>query len=391
VTASPEPVISIGVDVPLSGPDGGPGNTVLNGIRFAIDEQPRISGYRLTLEQFDDSLNGNQSPARGVSNVRSMLADPNVVGMIGPYGATVAAAEIPVAGAGQMAMVNPVNSNACLTKDVPICAGMAAQIRGSRPNNYFRMSSTDELQGPAMADFAGQDLAAMRVAVASDSDAYGKMLADTFTAELVRNGGAAVVRQDFSVQAPIDFHDFLSRAKDKSAQAVFFGGLVKNRGCLIRAQMEDVFTAAIPELGGQGLALSDQCIRDAAPYSTGLYATASSVDADALPSAATALSKFRAAYPAASAYGVYTIPAYEATRILISAIGRAIAAAGGNRPTRESVRAILAQTNAFPTSLGPVSFDANGDSTLRWVSVYAVLGAPAHWQFVTQTNYTPAT
>jgi branched-chain amino acid transport system substrate-binding protein len=64
--------------------------------------------------------------------------------------------------------------------------------------------------------------------------------------------------------------------------------------------------------------------------------------------------------------------AYDAANILMTAIGNAIKANGGNRPSRKQVRDEMAKITSFPGVIGTYGFDQNGDTTLKIVSVYLV-------------------
>src|SRR5256712_8872291 len=164
-------------------------------------------GNAIELVTADDGAagGGSASPDRGAANVRSFLADANVGAMIGPFDGAVARKEIPLANVAGLARVSPATSNPCLTRDVympallnpartPISckvAGLplASDLRPSHANNFFRLTTTDELQGAAAADFAVEKLHVLRAAVITDHELYGQGLAGAFTARLVPRGG----------------------------------------------------------------------------------------------------------------------------------------------------------------------------------------------------------
>jgi branched-chain amino acid transport system substrate-binding protein len=64
--------------------------------------------------------------------------------------------------------------------------------------------------------------------------------------------------------------------------------------------------------------------------------------------------------------------AYDAANALMQAIGRAVNDASGSVPTRDQVRQEMAKTKAFKGVIGTYNFDANGDTDLKIVSIYAV-------------------
>jgi len=62
--------------------------------------------------------------------------------------------------------------------------------------------------------------------------------------------------------------------------------------------------------------------------------------------------------------------AADSAGILIQAIGRAINAANGKMPTREQVRAEVAKTKNYQGALGSTTFDSNGDTNVKIISIY---------------------
>ena len=89
-----------------------------------------------------------------------------------------------------------------------------------------------------------------------------------------------------------------------------------------------------------------------------------------VPGAASAITAFRKAFPDANDFGGYTMQAYDAANALMQAIDRAVTDAGGNKPTREQVRAEMAKTKGFAGVIGTYDFDKNGDNNLKIVSIY---------------------
>jgi ABC-type branched-subunit amino acid transport system substrate-binding protein len=84
---------------------------------------------------------------------------------------------------------------------------------------------------------------------------------------------------------------------------------------------------------------------------------------------------FKKAFPSKDDFGAYTMPAYDSAKILIAAIGRAIKANNGNKPSREAVRAEVAKTKDFKGVLGTYSFDQRGDTTQKIISIYEAKAA----------------
>jgi branched-chain amino acid transport system substrate-binding protein len=400
VPAVPAKTITIGVDLPLTGAERRAGLTTLNGINFFVRHHPTLNGFTILVDAHDDS-------AGGLLNVNAFIANPHVVVMIGPFDSNVARAEIPLANAARLAMVSPATSSRCLTKEpfLPVAlnplrtvisckaAGLPspADLRPIGVNNYFRLSTTDDLQGPAAADYASRRLHLLRIAVLSDREAYGQGLANSFASRFNRLGGTVVDRQDLDPSRAADVTAFLQRAKKDGAQGVYFGGTSANGGCGVRSQMAGVFEAgdAAPFFGGDGIALDPACVKDAGTNVTGIYATVPVVDAERLDSAKSVIQAFKIDYGRPRDFGPFTLAAYDATAVVYDALDRAIKAAHGNIPFRDGVLAQLASTSKFAGATGTFGFDPAGDTTLRVVSIFKPTAAKlmSSWTWVDAVDY----
>jgi branched-chain amino acid transport system substrate-binding protein len=396
--------IKIGVDFPESGAETSNGVPALNGVRYAVSTTGSTDGFTLEVSNLDDAVAGVHDPAKGAQNMAQFVDDTKVLGVIGPFNSSVAKAEIPVTNRASLVQISPANTNPCLTKPVYIPAALSggAEIScadgagytpsGLRPtgvNNYFRVATTDDYQGPAVADYALNTLHLTMVAVASDNEAYGKGIADTFSARFKNKNGTVVYRQDFPNASHIsDFKSFLQTAKGKGAQAVYAGGTNSNNLCIMRNQMSGIFPSTAQFLGGDGLVNGD-CLKDAANEAPNIFASIATVDASGNPAAKSTIDGFKKAYPNSSDFGAYTMPAYDATKILIQAIHLAIQANNGNMPSRAQVLAQMTKVN-YTGVLGHTTFDSNGDTTAKVISIYqskATSDAGSTAPLTTQGNY----
>lgn len=362
--------IKIGVDLPESGAAASSGLPTLHGVEYAvkvINDAGGLEGYKFEVSNFDDAVNGAYNEQKGVQNVQQMIGDSKVLGMVGPFNSAVAKAEIPVAAAEHFTMVSPANTNPCLTKDLPTCTYHPQDLRKGNPNNYFRVVTTDDFQGPAMADYAYKNLNIKNIAVLSDSTVFGKGISDAFQVEFAKLGGT-YKRLDYPGQTQTDFRSFLSQFKASGAQGLYVGGTDDQKACVARSQMVAV-GFNVPYLGGDGIETS-QCIDDAGSNNLNINATSAGADATQVPGAKATLDGYRKAFPGPHDLGGYTIQAYDAATALMQAIGRAIKDNGGNVPSREQVRASMAATKGFQGAIGTYNFDANGDTDLRVVSIY---------------------
>jgi branched-chain amino acid transport system substrate-binding protein len=382
--------ITIGVSLPLSGAEASQGTPTKNGVLFYISQHPTIDGFTLKVDAKDYAVNGSPDASKGASTMQEFIANASVLGIVGTFDSGVARAEIPLANQVGLSMISPANTNPCLTKTVYIpstlrtngqdvtCkdAGLPApaDLRTAHPdkNNYFRLATTDDLQGPASSLYAYKTLKLTKVAVISNNSVYGKGIADTFTAEFVKLGGTVVKRQDYDPANTNDFKAFLTSAKALGAQGIYYGGLAADKGCVIRNQMTGIFPTgeATPFMGGDGIAQDPTCTRTAGQNAIGVFGTVASVNPDNVPTAASTIAAFKAAYPTSSDYGSYTMVAYDCAGVLVAAIDRAIKANNNSMPTREQVRAQVATTSGYAGVTGTIGFNAAGDNSAAIVSLY---------------------
>ncbi|OLB87606.1 MAG: hypothetical protein AUI15_29395 [Actinobacteria bacterium 13_2_20CM_2_66_6] len=323
--------IKIGSDLPVCTVGG---QAVQNGIQFAINQKNAaggVNGYSIQFQGFDDCRQGSYNADAGVENVQKMLGDSKFLGMIGPYNSAVAKAEIPIASPQHFVMISPSNTNPCLTKDLSTCSYHPQDLRAGNANNYWRVVTTDDYQGPAMADYMYKQQSITNVAILDDSTVFGVGIASAFEAEFKKLGGTVAKHSSYK--------------KDQQGR---FGG-------------------------GDGIETTD-CIDQATGNEQGILATSAGADATQVQGAAQTIADFRKAFPGPNDFGGYTMQAYDATNALMAAIGRAINNANGSTPTRDQVRSEMAKTKGFVGVIGTYDFDEKGDTSLKIVSIYVVNG-----------------
>src|SRR5579859_1875474 len=251
----------IGTDFPVCTVGG---QSTQNGVDFAakkVNDGGGIEGFTVEVTANDDCVNGSYNADKGVQNVQSMISDSKVLGMIGPYNSAVAKAEIPIASAQHFTMISPSNTNPCLTKDLSTCTYHPQDLRKGNPNNYFRVVTTDDYQGPAMADFAYKNLKITKIGVLSDSTVFGIGIADAFQVEFQKLGGT-FKRMDYKKDQVSDFRSDLIAFKDFGAGGLYVGGTDDQNACVARSQMTSI-GFSVPYFGGDGIETTD-CIDQAA-------------------------------------------------------------------------------------------------------------------------------
>ncbi|MFI5091496.1 MAG: branched-chain amino acid ABC transporter substrate-binding protein, partial [Terriglobales bacterium] len=261
----------------------------------------------------------------------------------------------------------------CLTKPAAppliVCSYHASDLRNGNPNNYWRVVTTDDYQGPAMADYFYKTLNVHNIGILDDSTVFGVGISGAFEVEFKKLGGTTT-HSEYQKATTSDWKSILLKFQSAGAQGVYAGGTDDQNICIPRKQMKDIGWN-VPFGGGDGIETTN-CIDQASGNEIGVYATSAGADATRVPGAAATIAAFRKAFPGPNDFGGYTMQGYDAANALMAAIGRAINDANGSMPTREQVRAEMAKTKGFVGVIGTYDFDANGDTSLKIVSIYAI-------------------
>lgn len=375
-SSPPQPTILIASDFP------GPFTVALRqAIQLAVAQHSQIGTLRLSYLPLDDSLGGFASAALGVQNVKHMIADPSVMGMIGPFNSYVIRDEIPRANKFDLVMLSPSSTDACLTRP-PFCNAQLRALHASRPTNFFRIAAPDYHQGTGMARLTAS-LHIKRVAAFNEWGDDGNLLLDHFTTELDLRGGSVVLRQDLPSTTSA-FSDFLAKAKASNAEAIYAVGdtNTSNAICAVARQMKRDFAYFFVT---DGLTGNDGCV----PADAKTYGTYVDVDPtnSTNPAAIDAVRAYRKAYPHTKQIADYTFAAYDCALILIDAITRVVQANGGGAPTRAQVLAAVAHGQFSDGVTGSYSFDMNGDAVSPMMAVWQVENG--HWAYLKQIDVGP--
>jgi len=387
--------IKICTELPVSGGDASAGKPAENGVKLAIkqaNDKHAIPGYTIVQVAYDDvGSSGTHDPTVGANNIRAATGDALVAGCVGPFNSSVAQAELPIANQAPLALISPSNTNETLTKPQ---YGKTAQYRPSGKVTYFRVCTTDDIQGPAMADYYYKQLNVKSVFIIDDTEAYGAGIAKNFETRFKSLGGNVLghVQADKSVT---DFKPILTQAAALHPDAIYFGGNDSTGGIRLRTQMVQVAGLdKIPFGGGDGME-TDSFRTSTGAAGVGTLATVAAVNPDTLDSAKQFKIDFKAMFPNSADYGAYSANAYDAANILIQSIKKALdggasnaknsSDTAGGQSFRQAVIDQIAKIN-YDGVIGKTTFDENGDTSNRWISVYQ-LGA-SDWTFKYQLQFT---
>jgi branched-chain amino acid transport system substrate-binding protein len=385
-TATPAATIKIATDLPVSGKDESSGKPAQDGAQLAVDQanaNHTVPNVTFVFDPKDDvGPSGLHDPTVGAANVTALVSDAEVAGIVGPFNSSVAKAEMPITNQAPLAQISPANTNPCLTKDTSAsgCSGANDLVPTLRPTskvNYFRVATTDDHQGPAGADYLYKQNV-KKVYVIDDAETYGIGIANAFIGEW-KNIGGTLLGHSSEPSTTTSYVSLLTQIAAMHPDGIYFGGLDSTGGILIKQQMKQVpGLETLPFGGGDGI-VTPTFATTIQPLGGGpVYGTVAVVDTSTNPAAATFRQQFAAAFPS-DPINVYSAASYDSANILIQAIKTALAN-GAKAPTSSSdsstatsfrTAVISAVQHVSYTGVtGTQSFDTNGDTNLKIISIY---------------------
>jgi branched-chain amino acid transport system substrate-binding protein len=355
----------IGMIAPLTRGLADAGLGMRNSAQLAVDqanEACAAPGYELVLQPEDDE----STPQVAVEAAAKLASDPNVVGVIGTMNASTAQRVQPILDPRAIAMISPTNTATFLTMG----ANFATAPR--RPfDNYFRIPTTELVQGPFAANYLVRTGGKQRIAVIDDGKFWGAGLAEGFAQQATKLGAQIVAREQVA-EDETDFYGVIAAIRGQNPDAVFFGGSYR-----AAAPLSSQLAGAglhIPLMGGDGIVDDDYVFLGGR---AGDLATMFGAPAEALPGARQYVSDYAAA-GFAEPYGLFGISTYDAANVLIRALTGVLAEGDYSEDRRTDIVAAVQATDMEGVS-GRISFDEFGDNTNKMFSVFTVSGAAFDW------------
>jgi branched-chain amino acid transport system substrate-binding protein len=229
--------------------------------------------------------------------------------------------------------------------------------------NYTRVVPADDLQGPLSADWAKQR-GVRRVYILDDNEVYGKGIADLFD-ERCRELGIEVVGHDSIDAKAQEFKSLMASVKAAKPDLVYFGGTTQSKGGQLAKDMSSAGITAM-------LMVPDGCREQVFIDSAGAanlegrcFVTFGGLPPEKLTGKGKEfVDRYRKRFgELPEAYAVY---GYEAACVALHAIREA-----GSKDRRAIADKALAIRD-FDGALGRWGFDANGDTTMRTLTVSVV-------------------
>ncbi|HEX3641295.1 MAG TPA: branched-chain amino acid ABC transporter substrate-binding protein, partial [Ktedonobacteraceae bacterium] len=267
------------------------------------------------------------------------------------------------------------------------------KLRPSGKVTYFRTATLDQYQGGALAEYAYNTLKYRKAFVIDDTETYGSGLAKNFIHAFHDVlGGTITNGTSTSIKVQSDYGNALTTAASQKPDLIFFGGNDSTGGDTIREQMNKIAgLQKTPFMLGDGSKTSTFA-QAVIPLGGGaVYGSVPGLDVSQVSAAKTFLDGYQKKYGNA---GAYSGGGYDDAWIIIRAVKAAIdnhanAPANPNDSAQAKTfrQAVIDQImkTSYDGVTGHQSFDANGDTENKAISIYTLgkVGVSDGWKYLT--------
>ncbi len=350
--------IKIATQSPLSGEQAALGEGLKLGTQLALEKfkgPVEKMGFKVDLVPFDDQA----KPDVGVANAKNIVADPDILGVVGHLNSGVALPSSEIYKESSLVMVSPANTNPLITdRNYP---------------NVNRVCGRDDVQGDVGATFAKETLKAKSAYVIHDKTLYGQGVAEFFRDKAKKLGIEVLGFEGTEEKA--NFDPILTPIKAKNPDLIYFGGIYNQAAVFFKQAREKGIKAKF--LGPDGMD-SSELVKIAGKTVVGMHYTT--------------VAGPPTFYPAAKAYSAdykkkfgkdaepFSAQAYDSTAVLLKGLEIAIKDAGGKKPTRAQVSAGVRKVKDFKGITGTITFDEKGDpAKARYFVINVVSDDPGKW------------
>ena len=348
--------IKIASQSPLSGGQAALGEGIKLGTQLAVEKFKgglEKQGFKVELVPFDDQA----KPDVGVANAKNIIADKDILAVIGHLNSGVAIPSSEVYKEVTLGMISPANTNPVVTD------------RGYP--NVNRVCGRDDVQGVVGSEFAHATMKAKTVYIIHDKTPYGQGVAEFFKADAEKKGLKIVGFE--GTEEKSNFDPIVTPLKAKNPDVIYFGGIYDQAAPFFKQAREKGVKGKF--FGPDGMDSSD-LTKIAGKAVVGMYYTSAAGPASALAGAKGFVDEYKKKF--SKNPEPYAAEAYDATTIALKGIEAA--AKGGKMPTREDVATAVRKTKLSNGITGDIEFDGKGD---RKKALYFVLQVasddPANW------------
>ncbi|MCY3946347.1 MAG: branched-chain amino acid ABC transporter substrate-binding protein [Anaerolineaceae bacterium] len=347
VLIGPDEPVTIGYMLVTSGAIAFLGEDSLGGIELALDARGNeLLGREIELLG-EDSL---CTPEGGQTAAENLVADEQVLGVIGTSCSSAAVAALPIISRAGYVMISPSNTTPGLTEE-------KRDIGGVWQPGYFRTSQNDLLLGEVTAQFAIEELGARTLATIHDGSVYAENLQRVMAERFVEGGGELLYAGSINV-GDTDMTAILTDIAAEPPDILYFP-IFEPEGSFIAAQIRSIAGLEETQLMSAGGLMVASFPFNSGEGALGMLLSGPAVAGDDYRAfLADWVEKYGSSPP-----GSYHAHAFDATNILLDAI-EAIAVENSNGDVligRGRLLDAITATSGFDGITGSLQCSPTGD------------------------------
>jgi branched-chain amino acid transport system substrate-binding protein len=328
--------IKIATQSPLSGGQAALGEGIKLGAQLAIEKFKgplEKAGFKVELVPYDDQA----KPDVGVANAKNVIADKDIMVVVGHLNSGVAIPSSEVYREANLAMISPANTSPIVTD------------RGYP--NLFRICGRDDVQGVVGSEFAAGTLKAKSVYIIHDKTTYGQGVAEFFKADAEKKGIKVLGYE--GTEEKSNFDPIITPMKARNPDLVYFGGIYEQAAPFFKQAREKGVKSKL--MGPDGMDSSD-LTKIAGKTVVGMHYTSVAGPVSVYPKAKQFADEYKKKF--GKNPEPFAAQAYDSAVIAIKALEGATK--GGKAPTRDAVTAAVRDVR-YDGITGTVEFDSKGD------------------------------
>ncbi len=328
---------------PLTGPESVVGLPMMQVVALAVEQANGRADCPFPIDLL--ALDDEADPGRAQVLAAELVADDDVLGVVGHKNSGPSAAAGRIYAAGGVAQISPSSTNSDLARQ-----GWST---------FFRVCADNDAQAAAAAVFALGTLQTHRVGIVHDGTDYGQPLAETFGAA-VKRGGAEIAWVEPIRLGQRDFCDAARRLADTEVDLIYMGLTEIESSFLVRSLRAAGVDARLLGADGGRQSPFPQMAGDAAE---GVYETYAGADTQATEQGREFLATYEGWNGRCPIFGSEV---YDAACLLLDAICRA------GTPDRSMVLEAVRKVDGYRGVTGPIRFEPNGNRRDAQVTIWQV-------------------
>lgn len=290
-----------------------------------------INGVPVKIEIYDDK----NEQKEGVNIAQRLVADKGVVCVIGHFSSGVCLAAAPVYLREGLVEISPTSSHPDFTK---------------QGNYMFRNNVTEDMEGPASAEYIINKLGKKNIAIIYVNNDWGVTAKGYFTEGVKKFGGKIVASEMFIDGQTRDFTPIITKIMAAKADILFLAAMYTETG-MIAQQIERLGYKI--DMFGNSSVYTDALIQLAGKSVEGMRLAASYFDEDPSPVVRNFVDSFKKEY--GTVPDQYAALAYDTCGIVIEALKK-------SGPDRAKLRDAIAATKDYPGVTGNTTLNEFRDA-----------------------------